>query len=1144
VRRRVATEGWVVAGFVHRTSREGDPQLHTHCLVPNLVQRSSDGRHVAFDAGPLFEWARAAGSVYQNQLQRTLSLRLGVCWGADHHNTREIVGFSRAQLRVFSKRSVQIEAEMEANGAVYESPALRLAADDEASLATRRGRDHSLTPSLLAGRWRSEAGEVDLATGLELEQAVCFRNPGLKGPGREAISQALTDPEAGLCSHSARFTQADVVEHICALSGGGLDLEEVTAVADRFLGSDQVVRLTPDEEVGRRKAAQWSTAAHRELEDRTLALAGTLAARTVPAISAVAVTAALRLEPGLGQDQVAAVRVLSGEGAGLRSVLAPAGYGKTTMLHTAAQAASSEGRPVVPVATTAKAVAELQSAGLAARTITRLRLDLANGPLVAGTIVVLDEISQTPTAEVEAVLAAVDACPGGSVWILGDPRQSQPVGAGGMADHIEQLAASARIPSASLTVNRRQLDPGDRQALDLLRRGDATGSQQLRTQHGWEHEHARPSQTRQAMAIAICYDIDAYGAEAVAALVVSHTDAEDLADRIRTRLADAGGISGPALTGPGWTTDRDYQAGDRILLHARSGPSGSRLVNGTTATVIHVDETGLAVRVDRSGGEAVLPAGFVQGSRKDGSPNLSHAWARTVDGAQGGTWETCHLLGSSALDAYRGYTGQSRSRQPTHTWNTKQVVTVENGGILADQRHPAEVVAQALAGQPDPTLAARSDPWTLDRQLCDQMAEHERVLASRPADSHQALAAAATQLRSAEDCLANMDAVAACTVRQLESQGVFAGLSRGGRQERGHLQEKLTADRQRAQVARERRDDTAARVAVLQLDRDAFERFEKAEGWRRDDIRRLHQQLDDHWARVVAACVRADDPLAFGIDKLRHARATTAAGVGKLDATITPDRAKDWQETRAQLPTFVRARQEAEAALARSRQGLDDASRRRWGRQDHEAINVAKRQLRMAGQDLERAVVAERHLGEHLARILSHQQERQHAITDSAPKRQELETVIAQFDAALDRTRPQRAYALLSDPSPELIKRLGQPPASVAGQAVWCHHALPIEADLDRNDGLSPPWTGWSQQTDRARQEIKIADQLLDVEAGGLKPTEWAELAQQAATIREQAVIDLKVRKAREQTTPPTHQAEHHLDIDYSAGPRGPEIVL
>ena len=120
VRRRVATEGWVVAGFVHSTSREGDPQLHTHCLVPNVVRRAGDGRHVAFDAGPLFEWARAAGSIYQNHLQRTLSERLGVGWGPDRHNTREMEGFTRAQLRAFSKRSAQIEAELEAKGAVYD----------------------------------------------------------------------------------------------------------------------------------------------------------------------------------------------------------------------------------------------------------------------------------------------------------------------------------------------------------------------------------------------------------------------------------------------------------------------------------------------------------------------------------------------------------------------------------------------------------------------------------------------------------------------------------------------------------------------------------------------------------------------------------------------------------------------------------------------------------------------------------------------------------------------------------------------------------------------------------------------------------------------------------------------------------------
>jgi len=226
LRRRVGTEGWAVAGFVHRTSREGDPQLHTHCVVPNLVQRKTDGRYVAFDAGPLFDWCRAAGSIYQAELQRCLSLRLGVDWGPDRNNTRELLGLSRDQLRAFSKRSVQIEAELEAKGARYEPAALRMQADDEASLATRTAKDHKLTPALLEGRWREEAAAVGLATGTGLENALCWRGPALELPGWEEVAAALVDPETGLCSRSARFTQADVVEHICAISGGRLSVDE------------------------------------------------------------------------------------------------------------------------------------------------------------------------------------------------------------------------------------------------------------------------------------------------------------------------------------------------------------------------------------------------------------------------------------------------------------------------------------------------------------------------------------------------------------------------------------------------------------------------------------------------------------------------------------------------------------------------------------------------------------------------------------------------------------------------------------------------------------------------------------------------------------------------------------------------------
>ena len=161
VRRHVPTEGWAVAGFVHRTSRAGDPQLHTHCLVPNVVRRE-DGRCVAIAARPMFVWARAAGSIYQAELQRLLSLRLGVEWQPDRNNTREIAGFTPEVLRTFSKRTVEIEAELEATGARYESPALRMRADDEASLATRPAKDHTATPETLFGRWQAEAAEVGL----------------------------------------------------------------------------------------------------------------------------------------------------------------------------------------------------------------------------------------------------------------------------------------------------------------------------------------------------------------------------------------------------------------------------------------------------------------------------------------------------------------------------------------------------------------------------------------------------------------------------------------------------------------------------------------------------------------------------------------------------------------------------------------------------------------------------------------------------------------------------------------------------------------------------------------------------------------------------------------------------------------------
>ena len=141
------------------------------------------------------------------------------------------------------------------------------------------------------------------------------------------------------------------------------------------------------------------------------------------------------------------------------------------------------------------------------------------------------------------------------------------------------------------------------------------------------------------------------------------------------------------------------------------------------------------------------------------------------------------FAGQRRLDAYRGYTGQSRSRRPTHTWNITKIAVVDHGGTLADRRDAGEQVADALARQPDPSLAARSDPWTLDRQLRELIAEHERVLAGRPLDRHEALAAATDEMRSARSRLATWTPLSPQR-SQLDGQGPLAGLSRHGRDQR------------------------------------------------------------------------------------------------------------------------------------------------------------------------------------------------------------------------------------------------------------------------------------------------------------------------------------------------------------------------
>src|SRR6266567_1092787 len=64
------TANWIVATYRHDTSRELDPQLHTHAVAANLTYDGVEGRWKALQASGLYERRAYLTEVYRNALAR------------------------------------------------------------------------------------------------------------------------------------------------------------------------------------------------------------------------------------------------------------------------------------------------------------------------------------------------------------------------------------------------------------------------------------------------------------------------------------------------------------------------------------------------------------------------------------------------------------------------------------------------------------------------------------------------------------------------------------------------------------------------------------------------------------------------------------------------------------------------------------------------------------------------------------------------------------------------------------------------------------------------------------------------------------------------------------------------------------------
>ena len=600
---RVGNQKIVAATFRHDTSRNLDPQLHTHAVLANMVQ-GEDGKWRSMANEGLYARQKLIGMLYRNELAAGLG-KLGYDIEKTHADGRfEIAGVSREVVEAFSSRRAEIEAAMEARdlGSSADNP--RLA--ERAALMTR-AKKRDVDRDELRSVWQRQAADLgfdpraltaeamDRSPEAEREAAV----EPTPGPGREPGPAAPPQPDIddGRGPAAAAMPEA-AGERTPAGSRGGVPGRETGAdTAPPSPAAEAVAwamaHLSEREAVFSRTDLLAAALAHApgavaigdvEREVAALEKAGSLHAVDLPGAED-----SLATDRTVGEEREAVALWRGGQGRGrapmrgwqvqghlnkgpltagqkdaVKLILSAkdrtvgvqgyAGTGKTTMLNRARALAEKKGWRMAGLAPSASAVRTLASeAGIESQTLQRFlarNAGVAERRLTrkgakemraafAKTILVVDEGSLASTVQARDLLRIANALRIPRVVLVGDAKQLDAVDAG---KPFAQLQA-AGMQTATMDEIMRQRDPVLKEAVEASLKGDI---ERAFEKLGSNVAEVKPDNIAGAVA-ARWLRLDDEARANTGVMAPSHALRQAINGHIRERLAREGRIHGPAM---------------------------------------------------------------------------------------------------------------------------------------------------------------------------------------------------------------------------------------------------------------------------------------------------------------------------------------------------------------------------------------------------------------------------------------------------------------------------------------------------------------------------------------------------------------------------------------------------------------------
>lgn len=438
---QVETGDMLAATFLHRTSREGDPQLHVHATIFNVVKTHSDGKCRALHGYPLYSWSKAAGATFRARLAEIVQERLGIAMErhgpeGEYSRVREM---DPELEQAWSKRRAEIVAAVAENlGEEALSNPAQMAA---ATLATRSHKPEG-GPSTEEDieRFLVEAAEV-----VDLEELrTRIRSAEIPEITEERIEEIRGEIEAipeRLARMEAVFNFPNIVEkteNALATAAGRGSMERWR---EACLGNAELVSLDYPEPGIEAQAGM----AHKRIfttrdtlrAERTLRhISGLSVSDRTHAVEPEKVEKLLEELQNRGKrfsaEQRKAIEHVAADSGRIALIEGAAGSGKSHVLGPLADLWRSEGRKVRALAVAWSVAVELATDMNAPPSAVHPFLrDVAKGNVELGpdTVLVVDEAGMLSTRQT-LQLARLSEQTGCKLVLVGDTQQQQPIEAG------------------------------------------------------------------------------------------------------------------------------------------------------------------------------------------------------------------------------------------------------------------------------------------------------------------------------------------------------------------------------------------------------------------------------------------------------------------------------------------------------------------------------------------------------------------------------------------------------------------------------------------------------------------------------------------------------------------------------------------